>query len=370
MAKEDFFKKQQKDLTKIKLFIYEKYIETYLIKILMQFGECFLGDLFCGAGKNGKNNGSPLVLIKKVKDILQNKKLLEKYFLPKIQILFNDNNKENIDNLKKELKEIDIPKNIQVLDITCKDFGDEISEYKNMLKDIRHPKFFFLDPFGYSDIHIADIKKLMNIGNYTEIIMFSPTSHIYRFIKSNNAKIKQFLSEFTLEGYKNNKDIFDFNESIRKKLMQYLNLKYVKPIILKDGANIHSLFFLTKHTLGMNIMNNLFWNFTEDGETIEVSKNLNQKNLFQVEHLTKFYGKFSDKLEKYFHEKILITNVEIIEFTVREGAKLRFALDILKELKVNDKIKIKYFLRNKNKGFYISEQNWNKRLCEIEYIVE
>ena len=282
MVKEDFFKKQQKDLTKIKLFIYEKYIETYLIKILMQFGNCFLGDLFCGAGKNGKNNGSPLVLIKKAKDILQNKKLLEKYSLPKIQILFNDNNKENIDSLKKELEAIDIPENIQVLDITCKDFDNEISELKITFKDIRHPKFFFLDPFGYSDIHIADIKELMNIGKYTEIIMFLPTFHTYRFVKSNNAKIKQFLNEFTLDECINYKNVFDFNESIRKKLLQYLDLKYVKPIILKDGASIHSLFFLTKHILGMNIMNNLFWSFTEDGEMIEVSKNFNQKNFSRM----------------------------------------------------------------------------------------
>ena len=70
------------------------------------------------------------------------------------------------------------------------------------------------------------------------------------------------------------------------------------------------------------------------------------------------------------HEKILTTNVEIIEFTVSEGAKLRFTVEILKELKVNDKIKLKYFHSNKNKGFYISDKNWNNKLCEIEYILE
>jgi hypothetical protein len=46
MTTKDFFEKQS-DLTASKLEIYENYIESYIMTLLMQFGVCFIGDLFC-----------------------------------------------------------------------------------------------------------------------------------------------------------------------------------------------------------------------------------------------------------------------------------------------------------------------------------
>ena len=61
MAK-DFFNIQT-DLTASKISVFKHYIQGYLPKLLMSFGNCLIVDLFCGAGKNGDKNGSPLVLI-------------------------------------------------------------------------------------------------------------------------------------------------------------------------------------------------------------------------------------------------------------------------------------------------------------------
>ena len=65
----DFFDSQS-DLTAAKVKIYKEYITGYLPKILQTFGHCLIADLFCGAGKNGDQEGSPLVLIKQAEYIL------------------------------------------------------------------------------------------------------------------------------------------------------------------------------------------------------------------------------------------------------------------------------------------------------------
>lgn len=62
MANKDFFYSQT-DLTASKILIYRQYMSSYLPKILMQYGRCCIADFFCGCGKNGHEDGSPLVLI-------------------------------------------------------------------------------------------------------------------------------------------------------------------------------------------------------------------------------------------------------------------------------------------------------------------
>ena len=83
----DFFDKQS-ELTAAKVKIYSEYITGYLPKILQGFGHCLIADLFCGAGKNGNQDGSPLVLLARAKYILDSP--LIKRTSPTIEILFND----------------------------------------------------------------------------------------------------------------------------------------------------------------------------------------------------------------------------------------------------------------------------------------
>lgn len=109
MKKKEYYNRQD-NLTAAKIEFYQDYIEGYLIKLLMGFGKCFIADLFCGAGKNGNNPGSPLVLIDKAKYILKIPQLQN----PQIYILFNDKDKNNIKNLKEELEKVEINENINI----------------------------------------------------------------------------------------------------------------------------------------------------------------------------------------------------------------------------------------------------------------
>jgi len=94
MTKKNFFK-EQSDGTQVKIAVYCDYIEGYLIKVLMQFGICFVGDLFCGPGKIREKDGSPLILIEKSKRILKSKALIKRWSNPRIYIFFSDSVLQN-----------------------------------------------------------------------------------------------------------------------------------------------------------------------------------------------------------------------------------------------------------------------------------
>jgi len=66
----DDFYLNQTDITAAKIKLYQGYIGTYLIKVLMKFGKCSVADLFCGPGKNGAEKGSPLVLLEEAEKML------------------------------------------------------------------------------------------------------------------------------------------------------------------------------------------------------------------------------------------------------------------------------------------------------------
>ena len=90
--------------------------------------------------------------------------------------------------------------------------------------------------------------------------------------------------------------------------------------------------------------------------------------LFDSENLSEPYQVFLNNLEKFIEEKKTTSNIEIIKFTAKEGARLKFAKDFLHQLKKKGKITVNYFTENKTRGFYVSENNWDKKFCEITYL--
>jgi three-Cys-motif partner protein len=134
----DFYQ-QQDDLTAAKIGIYKEYIGVYLIKLLMGYKKCLVCDFFCGQGKNGEKQGSPLVLVDRANYILTTPHLEA----AKLLVLFNDSDKECIENLKNELKGIKKDDRVKIF-FENKSFLEIFNEYIEKLKDSKIPKFFFL----------------------------------------------------------------------------------------------------------------------------------------------------------------------------------------------------------------------------------
>jgi three-Cys-motif partner protein len=366
MAKKEFFDKQS-DLTASKIMIYRQYIKEYLAKVLMYYGKCYMADFFCGCGKNGKKDGSPLVLLGIAKKMLNDSTLKKKQPNAEIVIVFSDKNKIWCNELSECLQKYSKLKQIKILGPFCKSFCSIKEEAIEAFSNVSVPKFFFLDPFTYSDVGINDIKDLMDIPA-AEVLFFVPIFHLYRFVNRANKvePIKKFLEEYSDRKYFKYSDIKDLIESIRQKMLKHIDLKYVRYVILDDGARKNALFYLTKHISGMLLMNNLSWKYAEDGVVIKV-KNYNIPTLFDSSLFSENYNNLKKLLKEYIIKKKRLTNVEIIEFVAKIGFRTQFARLILKEMKSKDLVRIKYKKSNKKRGFYVADGNWNEELATIIY---
>lgn len=334
----DKFYREQKNLTAAKIEFYQNYIEVYLIKLLMGFKKCFIADLFCGAGKNGNKPGSPLILIDRVKYILTVPQLKNG---ANVYILFNDKNEDNIENLEVELKKIEVNENINIFPIQRKGFRDILPSILKKLKNKITPKFFFLDPFTYSDVKMKDLHEIMSLKN-TEILLFVPANHAYRFASDEKLKkdhkTRIFLEEFTTKRDSGYKDIDDFIQSIKERIKHELNLDFVRPILLEGGKCKNALFLLTKNQEGMMLMNQIALNKSEDGKGFNV-KNYKQRTLFGTSGTFKF-ELFSSKLKNKMRTKGEITNLEIIKFTISEEFLPKHAKIVLIDMIKNKELQV------------------------------
>ena len=355
MKNKDFFKKQSY-LTSAKIRIFEEYIKGYLPKLLMTFNTCIIADLFSGAGKNGKNYGSPLVLINAINNILSSKHFSEREL--KIFILFNDQEKDNIENLKKELEKTKFDE--RRISITTKNekYEEYIDELIIKLRDKKFKdssKFIFLDPFTYSNIKMVDLQNLMNLP-HTEVLLFIPIFHSYRFASSEfekEHKTRKFIEEFTSKGIYNYKDVIEFMLSVREQLINKLSLKFVRPILLDGGGSKNSLFLLTKHPKGMLLMNKVIFKNSDDGLRLIVN-NLNQDLLFKPEDASVYFNNFSTNLINKIKLDEL-TNKEIVDYTIEQGFLPRHAKKILENLYSENKIKVYDTYGN----FITNKLKWN-----------
>jgi len=366
MTKKEFFDSQS-DLTASKILFYQQYLSSYLPKVLTQYGSCFIADFFCGYGKNGQKDGSPLVLLDVAKKMLDNEILKRKQPNAEIVIVFSDVNEGCCSNLITHLKKLKMPKQIKILGPFCESFESIKTRVMGVVNKFKSPKFFFLDPFTYSDVGIDDIKEFMNVPA-AEVLLFLPIFHLYRFVKCANkvGALKKFLEDFSEREYSDYADINDFIESIRQKMLNYIDLKYVRDVVLDDGARKNALFYLTKHVTGMLLMNNLVWKYADDGVMVKAKQDTNLI-LFNPSPFSENYNNKKKFLKNYIIEKKRLTNVEIIDFVAKIGFTTKYTNDILKEMKNKGLISVKYKKSNQKRGLYVADGRWNEELATIIY---
>lgn len=375
MNNEKFFKNQN-DSTAVKIEIYKQYIESYLCKVLCFYGNCFIGDLFCGPGKNGSEKGSPLSLIDIINKTLESSVIDEKS--RNIYVLFNDIDKENIKKLKEELSKIQINKKIKIAygtDDHLKIIDNE--KIINILKRRDCSKFFFLDPYNYSSVDPEEIKKIID-SNSGEVLLFLPIFDAYRFSNTLKVKpvpkLKKFLDNFTKKGVSDYIDIYDFANSISEKMEELFPKVFSRVIIIDNGSRKYSLLFLTKNIKGMFLINKVFLNKSYDGrgvcvsEVIKQTQRLFKKELIETEEFRKCIEKFENDLLEEIKKKKTINNAEIIDFTARKGFLCKHANDLLKKLKQENKIKVSYDEGLSQRNFYVNEDYYNKIVCLIEIV--
>ncbi|MCX6810502.1 MAG: three-Cys-motif partner protein TcmP [Candidatus Berkelbacteria bacterium] len=261
MSNNKRFFSDQSEITKLKLLFFENYIESYLYKILYNFGSCRLFDPFCGPGRAGDNLGSPLVLLNKLRKVVATP-TIKNHLKFEIILFCSDSDKSNIASIEKETAAIKI-ENVKVIckNQTFDEFHDFVT--KSKIAPSKTPKFIFLDPFGYSQIPLNKIEQLAALPN-CEILLFVPLMDIYRFSNQDPTAMEKgsrvFLETYTnraMTGGKTFTNPQDLMMVINITLKTKLN-KYVRPMMFDAGSRKNCLFLITKNIKGLILANELF----------------------------------------------------------------------------------------------------------------
>jgi len=353
--------------SKAKVTLYGEYLSVYLnvLSRAKHFHNILLFDLLCGEGLY-KNNlkGSPLVALEKIKEHFS---FNQKSPL-KISLVFNDNgfselekNITKIERLKSIIDHNSIPENAKI-EYFEKELEEILFESIDRVRStLKSKALFFIDPYGYKNIKPQHIKTLLSIKS-TEVILFLPASHMYRF--ANRCLISQFcgsepLHDFLTELFCDSVPSFnsadDFICRCREQFKNYLSSEKIfvdSFVIERDKKNTYCLFFFTSNILGFEKMLEAKWKIdTEQGKGFKISP---QMSLFSG---VKF-SEYPKMLEKYLAENNDITNKHIYYFGLNHGYLPKHSNEVLKGLKKNGKLETVPLDEKPVKGYYISYKNY------------
>lgn len=294
------------------------------------------------AGKYLSNNfGSPVVAT------LQIKKLVENCKVGKASIIIIDENKGNIKNLKEVLKYNKV--NIEDIQFIEGNFDQEINRILDPIeKEVKSlaPTFFLIDPFGFSQVKMETITRILKQPK-SEIIINFMYNAIQRWM--NQPKLqnhydnlfgckewKNYADKRTEEKEKNLVGLF------KKQCKEYGKAKFAYPFRLRfpdKNMPYYYLFHLCNHRLGCIKFKDSFARFNL-GDLEYKGNNFGQKSLLDpLEKNQKREIFVSDLLSKLKGNKISygrLLDLIIDECDYSERGVKR----ILQELEKSDIIKI------------------------------
>ncbi len=234
----------------------------------------------------------------------------------------------------------------------------------------------FIDPYGYQDIHKEDLKDLLKT-NKTEIILFLPIAHMYRFKKAaikdydNPAyeKLRNFIYEFfppehpISQGHKI--DVFQFIKYL-KQAFSFMRFFYSASFyIQRDPANYYALFFISPNLLGFEKILEVIWELDpETGRGFDYNKGsqANQiemfdeyalKNVKKINRMKELEGIIIDFLSKPPQKN----NHDLYKHILENDFLPKHANQILEKLQGTNKLEVWDEEKNKpakKRSFYLA----------------
>ncbi len=208
--------------TKAKHQILEDYVEDWIVTLcgnnMGKKKTVTLIDAFCGGGmysdqeNSGLWSGSPIRIIRAVErglERVKTEKSKPNYKLD-VKYIFIDSQKAHIDCLKKQMRDSGLGHyldNPNVCTFLCGEFEQFINNIIDKLRERKGSSLFSLDPWGYTDVSMKTIRKIMNL-NKTEIIYTYMIDFIRRFIKQREHSLSHaFNNILEADGYYNIADL-------------------------------------------------------------------------------------------------------------------------------------------------------------------
>jgi three-Cys-motif partner protein len=209
------------------------------------------------------------------------------------------------------------------------------------LPPFQEKALLFIDPWGYKDIHIGDLRAAL-AGGHSEILLFLPTEMMFRFARKayhedfpGGAALQRWLTELFPESLPHFTTVHDFINQFRQRLQAQIEAPYSSRFTLETSDhNTYSLFYFTSNRKGLRSMLEAQWK--QDQETGSGHRAERTFTLFEPGELTNY----PTRVEAYLAATPNRTNEELLEFGLAEGFLPRHTGDVLKGLLLQGRLNI------------------------------
>jgi len=247
MGKKDYWDLTDRPHTKLKLEIYEKYLNSWctIFKKQPWAKDIYIVDCFAGKGMYKQRDdfidGSPLITVKiakKFQEIFKNENRNDKEYF-KIKCFFIEKDKSLITDLKKSL----LPYSRDVdFEIIHRDFNDAIFDVLKKIKN--RPTLFFIDPFGIKEVSKKSILAIVNKPGAKDILFNYINEGVVRIAGLAKKCLKKDMKDITIKELKTIKHLHNFIGDKFLKLIDKNDLEilkyYVKNILKKSDKDSQS----------------------------------------------------------------------------------------------------------------------------------
>lgn len=271
--------------TKEKHLILESYLKDWIVTLCANHpgnsSVLTIIDGFCGGGfyKDPESEqiweGSPVRILRVIDSALQEvrEKRSKPRFNLRIKVLFIDNEVQHTECLKNFLNGLEdnykfVKFNYEVI---TTEFSNILDKCLEEVKRRGGSSFFFIDPFGYTQFSMSDIRKIMSL-NKSEILLTFMIDFIRRFLTSRAESLKGFDNRLDAEGYflKANIDGLDTlaqQSYLRDETLRLFrdkgNVKYVYTFGMLKSSTIvtYYLIHFANHRRAQEVIKDTLWRY-------------------------------------------------------------------------------------------------------------
>lgn len=330
--------------SKVKLELYRLYLERYLSVLLVTpfFESIVVSDVFagCGVSKN-EEKGSALISAETIEKIKIERN-------PKRKPIFlnlNDSDQANCSALQTHLQTRSFVK------ISNQGANQYIQTWMPIAGS---HNLFFIDPHGYTQVSIENLKRLFSTRN-CDFLIFIPIYHIYRFLRKEEESeqlkpIANFLLDLGIHETSAIKaaTVDTFADLVVEALQAIAGTKWVYKQMIENRSynSKYCLFFITRNILGAE-------KFLEAQSELErsfkVTENETQASFDFVADIDK------KSIRNFIKDSTPSDNISLYERGIESGILPKDIRQELKKLEETNRIEVVELpTKKRNKrGFYL-----------------
>ncbi len=275
--------------TKAKHEILHRYLDAWL-PIMSKFNRRLLVlDGFAGPGRYSKGEpGSPTIAMQRLLDHQYAPSMASCEFV----FVFNEQDPDRFKSLQVAVKEITeaegFPAHVKVI-VENSAFGSMANAVCDQVEAAGAqlaPMFAFLDPFGYSDLSLATLARLL-MGGKAEALIFLDINSLTRFSTAGQVD-EQFEALFGSDAFKAvpsedpDKRRLALRDLYMQRLKQACGFTYTQAFLMRGVNNkpICYLIYGTKHLGGLKAMKGAMWKVDPSGQFSFSDRDIDRPTLF------------------------------------------------------------------------------------------